>query len=103
MKRWLPNGKEFFPEKKIVGIHMRLPHLLLLFFFSFQTFSVFAQRNISGKVTSGNLPVAGATVMVKGTTTATQTNESGDFSINAPANSTLVISSIGFSNQEVKV
>ena len=103
MKRRLPNRKEFFPEKKIVGIHLRLPHLLLLFFFSFLAFSVFAQRNISGKVTSGNSPVAGVTVLVKGTTLATQTNESGDFSINAPANSVLVISSVGFSTQEVKV
>src|SRR5215203_5982597 len=101
MKRWLPIGKEIFPEKKFLGIP-KMPHFLLLFFFSFTAFSLFAQQRISGKVTSGNVPVAGATIQVKGTTTATQTNESGDFSINAPANSTLVVSSVGFGNQEVK-
>ena len=64
---------------------------------------VFAQHSISGRVTSGDAPLAGVTVLVKGTAVATQTDAEGRFSINAPANATLVFSSIGYTSQEVKV
>lgn len=62
-----------------------------------------AQRTISGRITSGDAPVAGATVQVKGLTTGTQTDADGRFSISAPANATLVISSVGYASQEVNV
>jgi TonB-linked SusC/RagA family outer membrane protein len=103
MKRWLPNGKDIFPAKKFVGIHAKSPHFLFSLFFTLSAFFVFAQQRITGKVTSGNVPVVGATVQVKGTTAASQTDDGGNFSINASANSTLVISSVGFTTQEVKV
>lgn len=51
---------------------------------------------------SGDTAVAGATVQIRGTTTATQTDAHGNFTINAPANATLVISSIGYSTQEIR-
>ena len=73
----------------------------LLFF----TTVTFAQRTISGKVTGGtnNQGVAGATVAVKGTTIATQTDANGNFTLkNAPANgSSLVITNVGYESAEV--
>ncbi len=60
---------------------------------------------IKGKVTSkgdgGALP--GASILVKGTNRGSTTNSDGEFSINAPSNSTLVISFIGFKSLEVPV
>ena len=42
-------------------------------------------------------------MLVKGTTTGVTSDENGDFSINAPANATLVITSVGFAAREVPV
>src|SRR5688500_16854705 len=65
----------------------------------------FAQRTVTGRITSSNnQPVIGATVAVKGTNLATSTAADGSFSINVPSNSnTLVITSIGFADQEVTI
>ena len=65
----------------------------------------FAQRTVTGRITSSNnQPVIGATVAVKGTNLATSTGADGSFSINVPSNSnTLVITSIGFADQEVTI
>jgi TonB-linked SusC/RagA family outer membrane protein len=63
-------------------------------------------RTIQGTVTDANtsLPVEGATVTVKGTTIATKTNSRGEFTLDAPDNSTtLVISSIGYTSSEVAI
>ena len=103
MKRWLLYGRILSPSKNDVVRHIKSPHLLLLIFLNLFSFFVFAQQRVTGKITSGNSPVVGATVTVKNTTTATQTDQGGNFSIDAPANSTLVISSIGFATQEVSV
>jgi len=43
----------------------------------------------------------GVTVIVKGTTTGASTGTDGRFTLQAPANSVLVISSVGFTRQEV--
>lgn len=68
------------------------------------TQSLLAQNRVTGTVTDATgKAVAGATVIVKGTNTATQTNESGEFTITAPAAGTLVISAVGFGTQEVAV
>lgn len=101
MKRWLLLGRNPISAHD-VGSLFKAPHLLLVFSLSLFSFLVNAQQRISGKVVSGNSPVAGATVAVKNSSIATQTNENGEFTINAPANSTLVISSVGFNTQEIK-
>ncbi len=82
--------------------------ICLLFMVSFLTLAnVSAQNNskitITGVVYDELGPVAGANVMVKGTTDGTITDFDGNFSVKAPINSTLVISFIGFKTQEVKV
>ncbi|OLY91901.1 TonB-linked outer membrane protein, SusC/RagA family [Cnuella takakiae] len=75
--------------------------LLLLLLFSFQT--LLAQSPVRGKIMSGDLALANVTVQIKGTNTATQTDNDGNFSIVAPPNATLVISAIGYATQEVAV
>jgi len=59
---------------------------------------------VSGRVTdAGGLPLIGATVEIKGTTSATKTNESGNFSLDVTSGQTLIISFIGYQSQEVLV
>ncbi len=59
---------------------------------------------IVGKIVdSNNQPIPGATVMVKGTTIGTVADVDGNYSIEADANSTLVFSFIGMTDQEVQV
>jgi TonB-linked SusC/RagA family outer membrane protein len=49
-----------------------------------------------------NEPIIGANVIVKGTTTGTSTDLNGNFSFDAPAGSTLVVSYIGYNSIEVR-
>jgi TonB-linked SusC/RagA family outer membrane protein len=58
---------------------------------------------VRGKVTGdGGVPLAGASVQVKGSTIGTSTNNEGNFSLTVPdANVTLVISSVGYDVQEI--
>ena len=65
-----------------------------------------AQNIVSGRVTESKkaTPIAGVTVTVKGTRTSTQTGADGSFKITMPAKATtLVISSIGYTSQDVVV
>ena len=65
-----------------------------------------AQGTITGTVTEASTsnPLPGANVIVKGTTNGTITDFDGNFSINVDAFPvTLVISSVGFTTQEVNV
>jgi TonB-linked SusC/RagA family outer membrane protein len=73
-----------------------------LFFF---TVGAFAQKTVSGKVTGkNNQPIAGATVKVQGTSTATATNDDGTFTIKVPGDkSVLQISSIGYNSVTMPV
>lgn len=65
----------------------------------------FAQnRQVSGKVADAEgKPVAGATVMVDGTSTGTTTGTDGKFTIAAPADATLAVSFIGYETRKVTV
>lgn len=69
-------------------------------------FSFAQNRVITGKVTDAKDGAAmnGATVSIKGTRTAVQTQADGTFSISVPsAATTLVVSSVGFGTQEVSI
>ena len=81
----------------------KILHLIFLFAFLFISTFVFAQLTVRGKVIAGDSTVAGATVQVKGTNNATQSDFNGDFIINAPANGTLLISYVGHTPQEIKI
>jgi len=52
---------------------------------------------------STGTPLSGATVSVKGTSIAVQTNAEGVFTLDAPENSVLVFSIIGYQTQEVNL
>jgi len=59
---------------------------------------------VSGVVTSDDgSPIPGAYVMIKGTTTGTATDADGKFTIDAPADATLVFSFIGMRSEEIAV
>lgn len=62
------------------------------------------QGTINGAVTdTAGLPLPGVTVLVKGTTIGTSTDEGGEFAIQAGENDVLVFSMVGFATQEVPV
>ncbi|HUS02019.1 MAG TPA: TonB-dependent receptor [Chitinophagaceae bacterium] len=83
---------------------LKLQPLLALFLLFFVT-QVFAQqKTVTGNVTSGlnQQPIPGATVVVKGTNIATQTNSDGIFTVSVPnAKSTLLITNVGFEPIEI--
>jgi TonB-linked SusC/RagA family outer membrane protein len=75
-----------------------------LFLFLVATMSAFAQSAIKGKVKDEQgqgLP--GVSVVVKGTTAGTVTDNDGLYTVNAERNSTLVFSFIGYLTQEIPV
>lgn len=49
------------------------------------------------------MPVIGANIMVKGTTNGTITDMDGKFSLDVPKGATLVVTYVGFANQEISV
>src|SRR5690242_2468509 len=65
----------------------------------------FAQSKVSGTIINQRTSAAlvGATVSVKNTTRSTLTDEAGRFSIEAAPGEVLVITSVGFAQQEVRV
>ncbi|MEO5995848.1 MAG: TonB-dependent receptor [Chitinophagaceae bacterium] len=66
--------------------------------------SVFGQSTIKGTLRSPSKePLPGATITVKGTKKTVVTDVNGNFSLDAPVGSTLLITSVGFEDREVKV
>ncbi|HEY0057562.1 MAG TPA: TonB-dependent receptor [Flavisolibacter sp.] len=63
---------------------------------------LWAQTTVTGRVTDARegTPLPGVTVLIKNSTASTTTGTDGTFSINAPANSVLVFSYVGYQNQE---
>lgn len=87
--------------------HLLRNVLLTLLSLSFVLLGVAQERKtITGKVTNASTgaPIAGASVTAKGASTGTITDENGSFSITVASNvNTLVISSVGFTNQEINI
>lgn len=90
-----------FKEPFCWAKHVKYAFVLLLFSPVF----LFAQmKTISGIVTGDDgKPLPGASVKLKNTRIGTLTDEAGKFSINVPENAVLVISSIGYKDQEVMI
>ncbi|HEY8970941.1 MAG TPA: TonB-dependent receptor plug domain-containing protein, partial [Puia sp.] len=63
--------------------------------------NLWAQQVITGKVSAGGAPLADVTVTVAGSKISTKTNDAGAFSINAPANATLLFTHIGYAPKRV--
>jgi TonB-linked SusC/RagA family outer membrane protein len=63
-----------------------------------------ADVTVAGRVTDAKgVGLPGVTIVVKGTTQGTSTNSDGYFTLQAPENSVLVFSFVGFSRREVPV
>jgi TonB-linked SusC/RagA family outer membrane protein len=95
-------------ERHIINKHKHMKQKLLSFFLvcTLLVGVTYAQnRQVSGKVTSASdgTPVQGVSVAVQGTSTATQTDGSGNFSINVAGNATLVFSYVGYQRQSIAV
>jgi len=98
-------------------IKRSLPFCLLSLFLTLSFQILFAQwkipdrrlvvkKNISGQVKSynDNLPIPGATILVKGTTVEVITDIEGKYTISIPKNcDTLLFSCVGFKTKEVKI
>ncbi len=89
--------------KKFYSIPIRKSFLLL--FFLICTATAFSQKKVSGKIIDGenNSSLPGATVQVKGTNRGVTANAEGSYSIDVPANSTLIFSSLGYTAKEVAI
>lgn len=79
--------------------------MLIWVFFLFLYELSFAQSSpVKGRLTdAAKKPLVNATVQIKGTGTGAITNSQGEFTINAPANAILVLSSIGYISKEIAV
>lgn len=97
------------PQRGLLSAHVfhlpaRTTKLLFFIFSLLLSTAVFAQqKTITGRVSSNDTALNGVTVLVKGTSTATQTNENGEFTIIAPTKGTLVFSFVGYAAQEIPV
>lgn len=84
---------------------IKLRHLLLCIPLFFIATIVTAQnRVVRGKILSSEdkSPITGATITIKGSSQATTTDADGSFSLSVPSGkTTLVISSIGFTEREI--
>ncbi|MDH7460737.1 TonB-dependent receptor [Chitinophagaceae bacterium 26-R-25] len=99
MRRTLPlRRRVVLPSRSNVA-----PTLLFSFLVFLITSTVFAQQPVSGVVRSGDTAVGGVTVTLKGTKTATKTDEQGHFTIAAPANGTLLFTHINYNPVSQKV
>src|SRR5665647_271195 len=87
----------------------RQPIIKIVFIMLLCVFSLFgfAQQTITvtGSVHSSvdDTPLTGASVRLKGKTTGTATDESGNFSIKVQKGGVLSISSVGYTDQDVVV
>src|SRR5436190_17484025 len=83
---------------------MKLVLTAVLFLFMFT--NVYSQNvTISGKVTDAidGSVLIGATVKIKGTSKATVTDNAGSFRISASKNETLIVSNVGYADQEINI
>lgn len=89
-------------QKLVKRIGLR--SLALLFVMFFLNFNLLAQSTVTGTVVSEDgetLP--GVSVSVQGTTNGTITDATGNFSLSAPSDASLVFSYIGFKTQNVAI
>ena len=80
-------------------------NVLLVGFFFFTTLTVFSQSKVTGTVTDGELkqPLAGASVVIKGTTISAATDFDGKFELTTTQKSgEIVISFLGFETKTIK-
>ncbi len=78
--------------------------VLLVFFLFGAIVSNAQEKTVSGKVVDvNNLPLPGATIVIKGSTSGTSTDFDGNFTIKVNTGATLVLSFVGYANREVVI
>ncbi len=95
--------EELIQMKNIMSKFLQFKKFLTLLLFMP---AIALAQQVSGTITDGgtNLPLAGANVVIKGTTTGTISDFDGNFTLNVDGFPvTLVVSSVGFDTQEVNV
>ena len=104
-KLLLLNKLRINPLLRQGGFARKMALLIPVMLLSFQLFATNLAIDITGKISDeAGVGIPGVTVLEKGTKNGTVTNVEGQFTLKvANTNSTLVFSSVGFSNQEVKV
>ena len=104
-KLLLLNKLRINPLLRQGGFARKMALLITVMLLSFQLFATNLAIDITGKISDeAGVGIPGVTVLEKGTKNGTVTNVEGQFTLKvANTNSTLVFSSVGFSNQEVKV
>ncbi|TPG40232.1 SusC/RagA family TonB-linked outer membrane protein [Flavobacterium pectinovorum] len=76
--------------------------MAVLFFVLLAQFALAQERIVSGIVSdNAGIPLPGASVLIKGTKTGTQSDFDGKYSIKASANAVLVFNYIGMKTQEI--
>ena len=78
-----------------------LKSLPFIAFFLF-SINVMAQQEVLGNVSDKDgLPLPGATVVIKGTSSGTSTDFDGNFGIEVKSGETLVVSYVGYTTKEI--
>src|SRR5437763_261260 len=79
-------------------------HIIGIIAFLFCCFITRAQDQvIKGSVRDDKGPIPGASILVRGSQSGTSTDANGNFSISAPKGSVLIITSTGYTSQEIVV
>jgi len=85
----------------------RINVLLSMFFLGILLSGAISAQGIkvAGKITDAadGLPLAGVTILEKGSTNGTMTDVNGTYSINVPSGATLLVSYVGYLPQEIPV
>tara|TARA_R110002020_G_scaffold85914_5_gene211769 strand:- start:4484 stop:7603 length:3120 start_codon:yes stop_codon:yes gene_type:complete len=83
---------------------MRIKNYFLVMLLLSVSLSWAQSKEITGTVLDGsNMPLPGANVLIKGTSTGTQTDFDGNFNLSAAPEDVLVVSFVGFESQTIPV
>ena len=103
MKRTLIKNMQWGSGMRLINRFLTVAFVTVLILTVSST--AYAQsKTVQGRVTTdAKLPLASATVTVKGTSNATMTDANGAFTISAAKGAVLVISNVGYADQEITV
>jgi len=92
-------------RQKGIGSLFQKFYLILIFILSVSVVYGQEQITVSGTVTDAETdePLPGVNIVVQGTTTGTTTDMDGNYTIEAPADATLVFSFVGYQEQTVEI
>ena len=85
-------------------MRIKIKGLLMLFFALVVQLAIAQTNTISGTVFDDTgTPLPGASVIIKGTSTGTSTDFDGKFSLEASTGDVIVVSFMGFNNEEITI